>query len=245
MEDKGKMITSKTITALLTLLVIAGLAIAPVLAHGGDIGIEVENGKLAVGLVDHDDEFVPGVRVFGSEIEELVVGPVTLYITEDPGFDGEPGTFPVPCAVGFDILASLGAWTGSGFTFGIDETLTIAHTDSGQQVTTGSGAVSGFTLPVAADGSWHRHFTFTLNGSAGAPADGIYLLELALKGGEAADSDPFWIVFNKNMEESDHEAAVDWVNENYVPEPSALAGMGVGLLGLASLRRYPRGIGRR
>jgi len=239
------MIAPKIVTALLALLMIVGPAVTPALAHGGDIGIKIDSGKLTVGLVNEFDEFVPGIRVFGSELEELVIGPLTLYLTEDPGFDGEPGTFPVPGAVGFDILAPLGAWTGSGFAFGIDETLTIAHTDSGQQVTTGSGAVSGFNLPVAADGSWHKHFTFTLNGLAGAPADGIYLLKLALKGGEATDSDPFWIVFNKNMEESEHEAAVDWVNEHYVPEPGAFAGLGVGLLGLASLRRHSHRIGGR
>lgn len=215
----------------------------PALAHGGDIGVEVEDGRIAIGLVDEHDEFISGVRVFGADLEELDLGSTSLYYTTHPGFDAEPGTFPWPGSVGFGLGNALLAWTGGGFAATGGETMTVVHSGSGQQVTTGAGAVPGFGLPVAADGHWHTHFTFFLNGAGGAPADGIYLLELSLWSSDAsiAASKPFWIAFSKNGGEEEHHAAVHWAEEHLVPEPSGAAALGAGLICMLSgMRRRAR-----
>ncbi len=71
----------------------------------------------------------------------------------------------------------------------------------------------GFALAVGANGQWHRHLEFTLVDPA---ADGIYLLELVFEGSHPSlkESLPFWIVFNQNSPEPEHDEAIQWVIDN-------------------------------
>lgn len=171
--------------------------------HEGDFAITVNDCNSLVVLPE----------VLGGELDEY-------GFASEPGFDAAPGILPAGQSVGFILPAALERWTGAGFTplaAATEETLTLSLLVGGQilSVTTADGPVVGFNSPVAADGSWHKHIGFTLNGPGGSsPRDGIYLLEMVLtctaEGIEASNS--FFIVFCFNAEEADHEAAMEWVH---------------------------------
>jgi hypothetical protein len=169
----------------------------------------------------HEGDFTLKVE-FDSIIVEPRVLPAELlkdefFSTDEPGFDSEPGTFPAGTAVGFNIRDALKRWIGGGFDPlipGTEETMMVSYIKQTRE--TGSGFVSGFDIPVAADGSWHRHLVFTLTGpGTNDPSKGIYLLELELY--STSDvvnaSYPIYIVFNVD-DEPNHEPALQWVREN-------------------------------
>lgn len=216
-------------------------------AHTGDVGISIEDGRIVTGLIDEHGHYHPGVRVFASEISERTVGSVTVFDTLDPGFDAEPGTLPVPSFLGFSFGDALKIWNGAGFSYTAGETMTVSLLHGNplklDSATTSYGATPGFDVAVSSDGSWHKHFTFRLNGAGGGtPTDGIYLLQLGLASSETsiAPSLPFWLVFGFNCHEEDHEEAIHWLEASIVPEPSGLtvfAGAFAGLAGYALKRR--------
>ncbi|OHB78100.1 MAG: hypothetical protein A2Z25_23385 [Planctomycetes bacterium RBG_16_55_9] len=158
------------------------------------------------------DTIIVDPRVLPSE---LVVD--EFFSTEEPGFDSESRIFPVGTAVGFNILDALKRWNGEGFdplNPATRETMIVSFVQQIRE--TGSGVVSGFDIPVAGDGSWHRHLIFTLIGpGTNDPGRGIYLLELELYSTSEAVSRsyPIYIVFNVD-DEPNHDLALEWVHEN-------------------------------
>jgi hypothetical protein len=172
--------------------------------HEGDFELKVEF-----------DSVIVAPRVLPSELEKD-----EFFSVDEPGFDSEPGTFPVGTAVGFNMLDALERWNGHGFDPldpATQETMIVSYVQQIRE--TGSGFMSGIEIPVAADGSWHRHLIFTLNGcSANDPAKGIYLLELGLYSTNptVSESYPIYIVFNVD-DEPEHEPALEWVRENLAP----------------------------
>jgi hypothetical protein len=176
--------------------------------HGGDVELEVVAGRI-----------VTGERVYGAELGEIIPNEV-----DEPGFDSLPGTFLSDSSIGFSILDSLRKWDGSGFDMIPAETLSLRFGSSLGPITTPltPTIVDGFNLNVASDGSWHRHYDFVLNSPA---STGIYLLQLQLSSSDAGigPTDPFFIVFNQNDTELNHEAAIEFVRSLTVPEPPTLA----------------------
>jgi len=170
-------------------------------AHKGDFELKIEF-----------DSIIVEPRVLPAEFlkEEF-------FSTDEPGFDSEPGIFPADTAVGFNILDALKRWDGNGFEpllRATDETVIISFLQRLRQ--TGSGFVAGFDLPAANDGSWHRHFSFTLSApGSDAPHRGIYLLQLELysTSSNVKGSYPIYIVFNLD-DEPTHDLALEWVHEN-------------------------------
>jgi len=218
-------------------LIIGACLFAPgtVLAqHGGDVGLVLDAGVIVTGEfdgVDHEPR-----RVFESEF-----GEVFPDFTDEPGFDTlHPGPFTPGTNIGFNIIDSLRKWNGSDFDTIPIETISITFGPTGPVTTPASPmTVAGFTLPVQADGGWHRHLEFTLNSPA---STGIYSLQLELFSTQVGvgNSLPFWIVFNQNDTEENHEAAVAFVEQSLVPEP---AGVGVVMmmgLGAMLMRRRRR-----
>lgn len=220
--------------------VLAGLYAQPAAAqlHAGDVELDVINGKIVTG--SHVDgpggEFFDPNFVFEAELGELIPNEV-----DEPGFDNEVGTFPPGSSLTFHLLDTLRKWDGNDFDLIPTETMGVAFGSSLGPVTTPlvPSIVDGFSLNVASDGSWHRHFDFLLNSPQ---STGIYLLTMGLSSSDPGlrASDPFFIVFNQNDSEANHEAALEYVSANLVvPEPSTgvLAAMGVLLLGGAAWRR--------
>lgn len=179
--------------------------------HGGDFALRVH---------EHDGEMEIEIspRVLGSELDAGLG-----FAATSPGFDSHAGEFPVGSQVGINLTQPLMKWNGAGFdTLNplTEETMTAAFLTL--SATTSDGFVPGFAIGVDGDGSFHKHVAFILNGPASDdPRDGIYLLTFELYSTSPAihTSEPAWIVFNLNDEIS-HDAAIDWVSANIVPEPT-------------------------
>jgi hypothetical protein len=183
--------------------VLAPAAVAQV--HSGDITLSLNAGTITTNATSGPD------RVFTATLGESFEN-----FTSDPGFDCLSGTFPTPSRVGFTISGALKRWTGSSFTFPIDERMEIAFGGAaGFSVLTpaSDSSTPGFSLSVGSNGQWHRHLEYTLLSPA---SDGIYLLPLSLfsTNPSIAASETFYILFNQNATTTDLEAAVQWVRDN-------------------------------
>jgi len=183
------------------LSLIAAATVAPAAlaqVHGGDVILALQDGRIVTGAValGQTEPYFPE-QVFGGELD-----PVT-HFGDEPGFDSAPGTFPPFSQVGFTIRRALRAWDGAGFESIPAERIEVRRGTLGPVLTpTGDDPVVGFALTVNALGELHGHLGFLLLAPAGA---GVYLLELE------AVSRPFWIVFNHDRTEPEHEAAVEHV----------------------------------
>jgi hypothetical protein len=231
------------ITTVLVIGPVAALATAARAQHS-DVLIEVSgDNRLVTG--NENAGFVPS-RVFGAEFGEIPLDP---YFAAEPGFEIEDGNpwFTDGDTFGFNITADLRAWTGSGFGPVPDsETLTLEKGSQSRTAGTGTGFVGGFTFAIAdALGGIHEDLEFLLNGSDGnnlpgdgeEPDPGVYLLEWELTTSAAGieTSLPFWLVFNNGQDEAVHDAAIEWVEQNLVPEPASVLFLAAG--GVALLRR--------
>jgi hypothetical protein len=182
-------------------------------------------GKILTGGVSHDGDQVPVLRVFGAEFEDVGGNP----FADHPGFQAFDETFSPNQDLQINITDAVTIWNGNGFD-PTAETLTVEY--GPQFVTSGAGYVEGFDFAMDEHGGFHGHFEiFAGDPPGGSLGTGIYLLPLSLSlGGPApGESDPFYFVMNWGAEESEHEAAVEWV-ENSIPAPGAL-----GVFALAAL----------
>lgn len=201
--------------------------------HHDDIFLIIDKGRIVTGVYEHDD-FEPR-RVFGAEFG---LDPKNPFFTDDPGFDCAPGTFPFPSNVGFDIITELLLWNGDGFDPTAGERMKISHDTRSRLSST--GFVAGFGIPVNEEGEWHRHLGHTLLGSPDYdPADGIYLLGFRLWSDiqGISPSETFYFVYNNGKDEYEHDLAIEWVENNIVPEPATMVAFATGLAILASRRR--------
>ncbi len=184
------------------------------LAQHVDIGLGLKDNHIITGIID-TGAFTPGDRVFGADFGELFPN-----FTDEPGFDSLPDTFPVPSSISFTIQKALRLWEGDHFGDLIpSEQISIGFGPLSPVLTpTSDIATPGFALAVGANGEWHRHLEYTLQAPA---ADGIYLLELTLTGNHPTmqESLPFWLVFNQNSPEPEHDEAIQWVIDNFVSTP--------------------------
>jgi hypothetical protein len=188
----------------------------------------------------HDDETnqdAPGLRVFSYDL-----GADVSHTTNDPGFNAFAGSgLPQGSELSFNVMTNLLYWNGVGqVSFGHvpsgESVLLVSKTETNQVLSSLSvGASTGFQtgfliVPVAADGSAHRHIFSTLaTGSQPAPADGVYLVEerLRLLTSESStaptypgvlDSLPYFVLYNNNTDElTTFQSSIDWVQTNLVP----------------------------
>ena len=207
-----------SLIALATCAAIAAHAHAPL--HTGDIGLHTDEGRVLTGAGN------PGAGTFVEErIFPAVLGSSFPNFTSDPGFDSPPGTFPVPSSNGFNILDALWRWNGETFTTTDGENMRISLGPA--NVTTTDGPVAGFTLSVASNGAWHRHYSFLLQQrSAPSIANGVYLLQMELynTAGTLEATEPFYMLFNQNASASDVQAAAAWVQDNLIDTTPTLPG---------------------
>ncbi|MFZ4573311.1 MAG: hypothetical protein ACOYN0_02870 [Phycisphaerales bacterium] len=170
--------------------------------HGGDVGLSVTDAAIRT-----------NDRVYLADFGELAAN-----FTDEPGFDCIPGTFAPGSALGFTAHGALQKWNGSGFAIA-EERLEIGFGGVLSALTPlDNSDVFGFSLPVGANGQWHRHLEYTLQ----APAtDGAYLLALSLASSDTglAPSEVFYIVFNQNLNELQHDKAAQWVRDNLLLQP--------------------------
>ncbi|MBX3352573.1 MAG: hypothetical protein KF684_06525 [Phycisphaeraceae bacterium] len=209
---------TRSLAAIAALSASSSLAAAGGLTHTGDILLSVDEGRIVTSA------FVSGAfqpqRVFDAKF-----GLVVPNLTNDPGFDCLPGTFPVGTAVGFRILDQVRRWNGTDFStlspFPIE--ISFATLSPVSSPATPDTTVQGFTVGVSSTGVWHRHLVYALDFAA---TNGVYLLKLELfnTSPAIADSEPFWMVFDQNATLQDFTAAVAWAQANLGVDAPACPG---------------------
>ena len=232
--------------ALVGLLAVWGQSASAQHLHSGDIELKVSFGALGVAGY-HELEYGTGIPIFEGNLSTLAPGP--RYVATNPGFDSEPGTFQTtdivyvrPAPVGG---TGLDFWNGTGWQDATPRNERLVLTDS--LLDTATFDATGFTqsaffqgaLWPEPDGAIHQHFTFTLLDSPSGlpgPTTGAYRILLQASSSNYAPSSPFYIVFNRGLDEEQFEEAI---HAMAVPEPGtyAMLGLGLGVIALVARRR--------
>lgn len=148
----------------------------------------------------------------GSPLEPECVfsGDITTGSTNDPGFDSLNGVFAPDQNVFLDILSHLRAWDGLQWVAADPVRIRITRGFLGPVFSPdeGAGAALGFAVAANISGKWHKHYLFTLEGSAPDP---VYAIELGLRTDEGvpAASEPFWFVLRNGADTGTLMAATD------------------------------------
>lgn len=201
----------------------------PAQAEHSDIVVRVFDNQLTA----YDDIAGESACVFEGALGELSVP----GYTNDPGFASEelaPGSL-----LGYDVFASLLFWDGTAFAAPPNgERLEIAVSGVLRTtVTADSGPQSGAWFAQAdGGGNVHAHVDYFVkhpDWSSSNPfynpiANGAYMLQLTLKSGVHAASEPLAIVFNQNLSSGIFEQALDAARYLLCPDCSGdLNGDGV------------------
>jgi hypothetical protein len=219
--------------SIFTLIVLA-LTTCFTRAQHADIVARAEGGRIVTsGHIDATNEDIPGLRVFALDFGE---DPLDPFFAADPGFNSPAGALPpgsqlrfdIPSAAAVGLPSNLAYWNGQNeVTFGTSPAGSSLRLSLGSQdrtISAGIEPISGFSIGLAgADGSLHRHLSSLLLGSPPAePAPGIYLISLQLVSSDPsfALSDHLYLLYNNGLPEEAHDAAIEFVQSNLVPEPS-------------------------
>ncbi len=154
------------------------------------------------------------------------------YVSEDiVGLNINPGDI-----IYYNIHSDLLYWDGSAFTAPVSGTQitidnngispnTVITTSSGEQLGD-AGTVTNFIGTADGAGNFHVHVRsyFLDDGSGGDPDFGIYgyLMSLGTDEAGVADSDPYYLVFNYGMLETEYENAL--IEFENLLTPSVLTG---------------------
>ena len=186
----------------------------------GDVWISSVGGTLVTGGFDHTTGTVldPSQRVFAAEFGE---DPLFPYSIDEPGFTSDL----IGATMTVNLLSGLGRWNGSGFDAA---TSSLFMSYLGQDSSSIAGGSFSFLVTSGID--LHPEFTLL------DPLDGIYLASFTASSAGFATSETFYVLFNLNESEIDHDEAIEWVEANIVPAPGALALLAAG----AVLRRRRR-----
>ena len=186
----------------------------------GDVWISSVAGTLVTGGFDHTTGTVinPSQRVFAAEFG---IDPAFPFSTDEPGFTSDL----LGSTMTVNLLSGLGRWNGAGFD-AASSSLFASH--GGQDASSASGGSFSFLVTAGLD--LHPEFTLV------DPLDGIYLASFTASTSGFATSETFYVLFNLNESEIDHDEAIEWVEANIVPAPGALALLGAGLLAIRRRR---------
>ncbi|UYV12439.1 MAG: hypothetical protein NCW75_14205 [Phycisphaera sp.] len=213
-----------TLTAAIALAV-AGTA----LAHEGDVGLKIIDGRIVTGIVEDGPggEFViPGERVFAGEMFDFGG---RIY-ADGPGLFAAAGEFP-DSDLNFDFASPVQRWDGSTFVIA-PQTYTL---EFGPLSATSplAGSAPGFGIGVGPAG-FDEHYDFYLND----PETGVYLLALDFSSSDSSIGSALttYLVFNNGEDERVHDAAIHYVEDVIVPAPASLAVFGLGALALRRRR---------
>jgi hypothetical protein len=215
--------------------------------HAGDLEFRYAGGKISLEADSGEPGFLDGHRLFGADMN---VGGLFDRNTDEPGFISE---IDIGLGIGandvidYNVLESrfgyyLNYWNvATGMVENTSTTLRIDDNPTGFLVVSSMFGGTGTGAIGQADGlgDFHSHIDFTL--SEGADL-GIYamLMEMTTDAAGVANSDPFWVVFNYGMSETDHENAMAFFGGSAIPEPSSAMLLGILGLGLTTVRSRRR-----
>ncbi len=213
-----------------TALVLAGLVTtAQAVAHEGDVGLLITDGRIVTGIVEDGPggEFVvPGQRVFAGEMFEFGGS----IFADGPGLFAAAGEFPDSDLV-FDFASPVQRWDGSTF---VSATQTYTLEFGPLSATSPlAGSAPGFGIGVGPAG-FDEHYDFFLND----PETGVYLLALDLSSSDSGIGSALttYLVFNNGDDERAHDAAITYVEDVIIPAPASLAVLGLGALAMRRRR---------
>ena len=198
--------------------------------EGGDYGLAIIDGTVAVGIGDHDEGSISdfGERVFGADM--AISG--SNWFADEPGIFIEEASLPDNTQVSFTLTQSLMYWDGTGavnFTQAADA-MSLAFGPASVSTASDNNPVDGFSINFDADaiGGFDEHLDYTIDGSAAA---GIYILSNTFSLTGALESNEIFTVFNAGLDEATHDVALDYAESVLVPAPGtsgllALAGLG-------------------
>ena len=242
-------------------LLLAALAVAPARAqeeeHGHVDALLIINpdNQLVTGGYDFEDNQLDNTltRVYESEFDAFgtIDEPGFNALSSDngqipDGFSALPGNTDVTFTANAFALggqtANLWHWNAEGAVafnpVAAGTTLTISKAPAAvfSSVLDGSANdVQGFTIETTnATGFLHKHIDFTVNQPVAE--EGFYLWSLTLEVGAYATEPVYFVHGLGDHDEALHEAAIDFVQANLVPEPTSAALL-AGLGGLAMIRR--------
>jgi hypothetical protein len=224
-----------------------------------DFAPRVQGGQVVTGGInDANNVFTPNLRVFDFAFGQD--DPTQPYFDADPGFRAEPETgfpstgFTPGKHLHFDILsggpfglpATLTYWNGVGSPhFGLapnSETLRLDLAGGLVDATAGSGNafIPGYDIGTFdSTGDLHIHLASYIQGSGGNnPANGIYMMVLQastdMPGIGAAQ--PAFVLWDNGLGDGQQLAdAVNYVQATFVPEPSALTLLSVGIVSMLAI----------
>lgn len=225
-------------------VLLAGVVVAmfgaSALAHPGPrVWLNVESGKIKT----YAGAYPPGdpsayslSRVFTQAMTDEGGG---IFDTDFPGFQMKPGgTIAASTNFSYNITGALLWYNAAGAKF---ETV-AAHfggtppqfdvtNELFQTKRTAAGPVGG-DLAFAFNGAAgdHNHLTYTMLGDGTTPSngpDGIYALPLQLTSSGLTNSDTYWLLLGRNASAADLNSAAGVANQTLVPEPAAIALLGV------------------
>jgi hypothetical protein len=197
-------------------------------------------------IFENDDESVDGIQYWEGEFEDLdptVAG--DDWGSDEPGFTTEASEgllFNSGDNIWISALdASSHSSFGSGFVNYFNPNTGMLEANHRVSLLDDAGSTSDMVLDggafagdplqflgsVDADGDLHDHITLDLLDDATAPAGayGVLLQVHADFGGDGTvdlESDPFWFIYNHQMDEGDFDS-VALRGFGVVPEPSSLA----------------------
>lgn len=200
----------------------------------GDIEFTYESGRIAI-------EFGDEGRVFEGDFGDFAGGPDE---TDDPGFGSEvdeglgvdPGDI-----IGYKVLGPLNYHDGSAFA-ATSASMALGNA-GGVDITVDAGTLAAGGLIGQADsaGDVHTHIDFAINSTAPTGAYGLLLSLTAFDSSMQpkpgiADSEPFYIVFNRGLDEVVFEEAVGAFAAT-IPEPASLMLASIGAAVVCGRRR--------
>jgi hypothetical protein len=210
-------VSGSFVTHSASLIALAGIASLGSVAHAdgelGDVWISSLNGTLITGGFDHATGTVinPSQRVFAAEFG---IDPTFPFSTDEPGFTSDL----LGSTMTVNLLSGLGRWNGAGFDAA---TSSLFASYGGQDASSTAGG--SFSFLVSAGLDLHPEFTLV------DPLDGVYLASFTASSTGYATSETFYVLFNLNESELDHDEAIEWVEANLVPAPGALALLAAGV----------------
>ncbi|GMV97999.1 MAG: hypothetical protein AMXMBFR83_23520 [Phycisphaerae bacterium] len=222
---------------------VPGLIAVPAAAHV-DILIGREGNSIVTGGYDFDalpgDPVIPSpVRVFGYDFGEI---PGQPDVSQDPGCISLPGVFVPGTVFTLRNLGTLEHWDGNGaVNFSAPpngESLLMEKGAGSMTIGAPGGLLTLGVTPGAAFGQdLHEHVDATQIGGPSV-ADGLYQVTPSVLGTDGLEeSAPFWLVYNRGLDEALHDEAIDWVIQNRVPEPGCVLMAAGGAVFLGRRRR--------